>query len=346
MTFNARYSGSFTSAASVARHDVELPQGQPDYFRLRNRTAWGDDAAETSVESNWWRGMAADAAQTVDQAVTSGAMSTEAVTTGGFRFIDTANPPTFAELAATAITNAEPAVVSMASTGSIAVGDVVRISDSTAMLQISSYDFQVTAVTANTNITLQVDASAFAAAATAANVRLFVPSRLYPRYRYIVPFQDALGISTATQALVCTSVDHDFTVGEKVTFRVGTSYGMSEINNVVGTVLSIGTMGEGAAYTVVSDGTAVNALRVDIDTSGFTAFAFPTSAAFAAGLTPAVILPAGTGPQSGANPPLVPTTAAYDNRSRYLMRCGTNTITSASAIYDWEALYSNMNTAE
>lgn len=346
MTFNARFSGSFTSAKPAARHDVVLPQGQPDFFRIRNRTAWGDDAAETSVEANWWRGMAFDAGQTIDQAVTSGALSSEAITANGFRFIDTANPPVFAELVATAITNAEPAVVSMASTGSIAVGDVVRISDSTAMLQISSYDFQVTAVTANVSITLQLDASAFAAAATAANVRLFIPGRFYPRWRYIVPLEDAAGISQATQAIICTSVDHDFSVGEKVTFRVGSSYGMVEIDEVVATVLSVGTMAEGAAYTVVSDGSAVNALRIDLDTSAFTAFALPTSALFAAGLTPAVILPAGAGPQSGANPPLVPTTAAFDNRNRYVMRIGTNVITSASAIYDWEALYSNLHTAE
>lgn len=346
MSFNARYSGSFTSASTVARHDVVLPQGQPDYFRLRNRTAWGDDAAETSVESNWWIGMAADSAQTIDQDVATGAMTTEAVTTGGFRFIDTFNPPVFAELVATAITAAEPAVVSMANTGSIAVGDVVRISDSTAMLQISSYDFQVVAVTANVSITLQLDASAFAAAATAANVRLFIPGRFYPRWRYIVPLEDADGISQASQAIVCTSVDHDFSVGEKVSFRVADEYGMSEINNVTGTVLSIGTMGEGAVYTEVNQGDAANALTVDIDSSGFTAFAFPTSAQFAAGLTPAVILPAGAGPQNGANPPIVPTTAAFDNRNRFVMRCGTNVITSASAVYDWEALYSTLHVAE
>ena len=346
MTFNARYSGSFTSADPAARHDVELPQGRPDYFRVRNRTAWGDDAAETSVEANWWRGMAFDAAQTIDQAVTSGALSSEAITTNGFRFFNTFNPPTFAELAATAITNAEPAVVSMASTGSIAVGDVVRISDSTDMLQISSYDFQVTAVTANVSITLQLDASGFAAAATAANVRLFIPSRFYPRWRYIVPLEDAAGISQAAEAVICTSVDHDFSVGEKVSFRVSDAYGMNEINNVVGTVLAIGTMDEGAVFTEVVQGNPANALRVNIDTSGFTAFALPTSAVFAASATPAVILPAGAGPQDGANPPLVPTTAAFDNRNRHVMRIGTNIITSAAAVYDWEAFYSNNHVAE
>jgi hypothetical protein len=330
MTFNARYSGSFTSASPAARHDVVLPQGQPDYFRIRNRTAWGDDAAETSVEANWWRGMAFDAGQTIDQTVGTGAMSTEAITSNGFRFIDTANPPVFAELATTDITAANPAVVSMADTGSIAVGDVVRLSDTTAMLQISSYDFEVTAVTANVSITINFDGQNEAAAATAGNVRLFIPSRFYPRWRYIVPLSGAAGITQAASAVISTSVAHDFTVGERVSFRVPDAYGMTEIDGLNGTVTAVGT------YTVT----------VNIDSSAFTAFALPTSAAFAAGLTPAIILPAGANPQVGANPPIVPTNAAFDNRNRYVMRIGTNVITSASAVYDWESFYSNEHTAE
>lgn len=330
MSFNARYSGSFTSANPAARHDIPLPQGRPDFFRIRNRTAWGDDAAETSVEANWWRGMAEDAAQTVDQAVTSGNLSSEAIAAGGFRFIDTANPPVYAELASTAITNANPAVVSMANTGSIAVGDVVRISDSTAMLQASAYEFQVNAVTANVSITLNLDASGFAAAATAANVRLFIPSRFYPRRRFIVPLAGSTGISQATNAVVSTSVAHDFTVGEKVRLHVPTAYGMSEANEKLATVLAVTT------FTVT----------LDLDTSGYTAFAFPTSAIFAAGVSQAEIVPAGAGPERNANPPGVPVDAAFDNRNRYVMRVGPNIITSAAHVYDWEAFYSNDHVAE
>ena len=348
MSFNYRFSGSFTSDSSVARHDVVLPAGEPDFFRIRNRTAWGDDAAETSVEANWWKGMAQDSAQTIDQAVTSGALSSEAITSAGFRFLDTWNPPVFAALATsgTDITNAEPAVATMADTGVISVGDIVRVTDSTAMLQIAGMDFQVSAVSANTNITLQLDASAFAAAATAGNIRLIYPGRFYPRWRYIVPLEDALGISQAAQAIVCTSVNHDFSVGEKVSFRVPSAYGMSEVNNVSATVVSIGVMSEGASYSTAVSASGYNAFRVDLDTSGYTAFAFPTSAAFAAGLSNAIVLPAGSGVIPNANPPAMNINAAFDNRNRYLMRIGTSVLTSASAVYDWEAFYSTLNTAE
>lgn len=327
--------GSFTSDASVARQVVQINE-RPDLIWVRNRTAWGDDAAETSVES-WWRyGMAQDSAQTVDQAVTSGILSSEAVTANGFRVYNTAQPPTYAANTISAISNANPAVATVdSSTGSINVGDVIRVTNSTGMLQIAGYDFSVTAVSLNTSVTLNFDAQNEAAAATDGEIRLIIPNHMYPRHRYIVPVGGLLGIDQASQCVVCTSVYHDFTVGEKVTFRVTSDFGMSEINNVVGTVVSIGNA-SGAAYSTAIAAN-YNALKVDIDTSGFSAFALPASATAAAGFQPAMILPAGSGPYPNANPPYVSTNAAFDNRNQWQIVMGSNIITSTSAVYDWAA---------
>lgn len=312
--------GSFTSDAAVARQVVQVSD-RPDLITVRNRTAWGDDAAETSVESSWRLGMAQDSFQSLDQAVTTGILSTEAGTANGFRIYSTSNPPTYAALATTAITAANPAVVTMADTGSINVGDVVRLDNTTAMLQIAGYDFEVTAVTTNTNITLNFDGQNEAAAATAGNVRLFIPNEMYPRRRFIVPLSGAAGITQAAAAVVSTSVAHDFTVGEKVRLKVPSAYGMTEANNVVASVTAVGT------YTVT----------LDLDSSGFTAFSLPTSAVYAAGVSPAEIVPAGAGPQAGSNPPIVPVNAAADNRNQWQIVMGSNIITSTSAVYDWVA---------
>lgn len=344
MSFDYRDSGSFTSAAAAAFQDVLLPHGEPDKFVLRNRTAWGDDAAETSVESQRLRGMAEEAFQSLDQAVTTGILSTEAGTTNGFRFIDTFNAPTFAALATTAISNVEPSVATMGDTGFIQAGSVVRLDTTTAMLQVSGYDFEVRSVSVDTNITLQFDGQGQAAAATAGNVRLIVPNQFYPRRRFIVPYEENAGITVGTTPVVSCSVSHDFTVGEKVRFKIPAAYGMPEINNLTATVTSVGSVVEGT-YTAATTG-AVTSFEIDIDTSGFTAFALPTSALYAAGLTPAEVIPAGSGPVPNANPPGVSVNAAFDNRNRFFMRCGTNVVTSVSAVYDWEALYSNLHTAE
>jgi len=99
-------------------------------------------------------------------------------------------------------------------------------------------------------------------------------------------------------------------------------FGMKELNNVTATVTAVTT------YT----------FTVDVDTSAFTAFAFPTSAVAAAGISNAIVLPAGAGPTPNANPPGVSVNAAFDNRNQWLIRMGSNVITSTSAVYDWYAV--------
>lgn len=320
--------GSFTSDSTLAKQ-VALSD-RPDLVWVRNRTAWGDDAAETSVES-WWRyGMSAGAAQTTDQAVTTGILSSEAVTTGGFTFIDTANPPTFAGLATTAITGiAGTFVVTMANTGSIAVGDYVRLFGTTGELQIAGYSFQVTAVTANVSITLGYMASSgitFAADATAGTVQKYIPNRMYPRWSYIA------NITAATQAVVYFTAKNDYTPGELLSFRVPSEFGMLQMNNVQARVLS------------VTNSSTVSSVTLDWDTSGYTAFAFPTSAIAAAGVSPAVAVPSASGvvPDNGsATVPQIPEGTnlrdAFDNRNKYVLDMGSNVITSSSAVYDWVA---------
>lgn len=320
--------GSFISDSTLAKQVAV--NDRPDLIWLRNRTAWGDDAAETSVESWWRRGMADASAQTVDQAVTTGIMSTEAVTTGGFIFIDTSRPPTFAALATTAITGiAGTFIVSMANTGTIAVGDYVRLYGTTGELQIAGYSFQVTAVTTNVSITLGYMASSgmtFAADATAGFVKKYIPNRMYPRYAYIA------NITQATQGVVSFTAKNDFTPGEIISFRVSDSFGMQEINNIQARVLS------------VTNSATVSSVTLDLNTSGYTTFAFPTSAQAAAGVSPAVAVPSSSGvvPFMGsASQPQIPEGTnlldAFDNRNKYLIDMGSNVITSADAIYDWAA---------
>lgn len=334
--------GSFTSDSTLTTQ-VQVTD-QPDLIWLRDRTGWGSASAVTAVES-WWRtGMSQGTAQGVTQAVTTNALSSAAITTLGFSVYNTTNPPTFAATALTAITAANPAVASVAATGSIVVGSVVRVTSTTGMEQIAGYEFSVTAVTTNTSVTLLLDASGFAAPATAGNIQLFIPSRFYPRWRYIVPVAGGAGITKATQAVVTTSVYHDFTVGEVVSFRVSSAFGMKEINNVQGRILAVGTM-SGGTFTAGVTG-PFNAFKTNIDTSGFTTFAMPTSAIAAAGVSPAVVVPVGAGPYPSAANPFVPTAAAFDNRSIWLINMGPNIITNASHVFDWYAAKFDIYTAQ
>lgn len=318
--------GSFTSDSTL--HKQVALSCAPDLFWIRNRTAWGDDAAETSVESWYRRGMAAGSAQTADQANVTGALSSEAVTSGGFTLIDTAAPPSFASLATTAITGiAGTFVVSMANTGDIAIGDYVRLYSTTGELQIAGYSFQVTAVTANVSITLGYMASSgitFAADATAGFVKKYIPNLMYPRWSYIA------NITQAAQAVVYFTAKNDYTPGEIISLRVPQEFGMIEANLKPARVLS------------VTNSATVSSVTLDLDSSGFSAFAFPTSAQAAAGVSPAVAVPSSSGvvPFAGSatipqQPPGTNLLDAFDNRNKFVMDMGSSVISSASAVYDW-----------
>ena len=315
--------GSFTSDASVSRQVIQVSD-QPDMIHVRNRSGYASTAAAiTASDSFWFKGMAQDSAQTWDKAITTGAVTIPATaTTNGFRVYNTQNPPIYSADTISAVTAANPAVVSVdSSTGSVQVGDVVRMINTTGMLQISGYDFEVTALSVDSTITLNIDTQNEAAAATDGEVRLIIPGKMYPRRRFIVPLSGAAGITQATSAVVSTSVAHDFTVGEKVRLKVPSAYGMTEANDQVATVTATST------YTVT----------LDLDSSGFTAFSLPTSAIYAAGVTPAGIIPAGSGPYPSGNPPYVSTDASYDNRNQWQIVMGSNVITENSDVYDWIA---------
>lgn len=338
-TFTVSVTGGVAAAVNVECQS----QNPPDFIIARAITGWGESGDAQSIEWWWERSMAQGTAKGILQSSEAStpqlpAMTAYPVTTGGILTYDTVNPPTFAALTATT-TNNTTFVVAMANTGTIAVGDIVRMYSVTTMEQISGYDFQVTAVTANVSITLGMMASAvtagantFAAAGTAAQVLKFIPSRMYPRYRFIA------GITQAAQAVVYFTVANDFTPGEILSFRVPTSFGMDEMNLVSARVLS------------VTNSATVSSVTLDLDTSGFTAFASPASADAVANFSPAVAVPSSSGvvPLSGSatmpqQPPGTNLLDAFDNRNRRLIQFGAGCFNVSSHVSDngdvwmWEA---------
>lgn len=305
-----------TTGAAVA---VELQsQNPPDFIITKSITGWGEANQAQSIEWWWERSMAQYTAKGMQQSshATDPALTSKFLSTLGISHYDTANPPTFSALTATAITGSTGAfVVSMANTGNIAVGDYVRLYSTTGELQIAGYTFQVTAVTTNTSITLGYMASSgitFAADATAAQVVKYIPGKFYPRWSYIA------NITKASQAVVYFTAKNDYTPGEIVSFRVSSDFGMDEINNKQARVLS------------VTNSSTVSSITIDLDTSGFTTFAFPTSATAAAGVSPAVVVPSSSGvvPYNGSatipqEPPGTNLQDAFDNRNVRLIVFGS-----------------------
>lgn len=335
-------SGTYTNPATLITQTVALSD-RPDWFFVKDLTNWGaQSTAANPVYAEWFSNMAAGSYLAMGQpsgSTTAVTLYASQGTTGGFTFLNTANPPTFAALAATGI-NKTTWVVTMTNTGSIQVGDLVRVTNAVGMQQISGYVFAVTAVTANTSITLGYMATAAAAGgfptfannASSANITKLYPSLYYPQLRRVSY------ITQATQAKVYFASPNQFTAGEIVDFSIPTAYGM--------TPLSYLTRAPGGAPTVLSvvNTASESSIVINVDTTGFPAFTYPTTTSIFSVQSPAVCVPAGSGivPFNGsltppASPPGTNLVDAFDNRNQYLMQIGTSVCGVASTKMQWMA---------
>jgi hypothetical protein len=256
--------GTFTSDG--AARQISLPPGY-DSFELINITDIGSAAAATPVmRAKTYSSLPAGSAYLnlkTNGAATLAIESMLAAGGAGFTWLsDSGDQTPGAAVAVTAITAASPGVVSSAS-GAV-VGDVMRLTGTTGMLQIAGWDFTVTAVNAGVTQTSQnLIAAGFAAAATAGFIQVipFSP-RYYPSSRRIT------AITAGVTTIIALNVTHGYTVGQVVRIKVPFGYGMTQIDGKLGTITAIGA----------AIGGCTNTITVNIDSSAYTAFAFPTSA--------------------------------------------------------------------
>lgn len=90
-----------------------------------------------------------------------------------------------------------------------------------------------------------------------------------PKYFYLS------NITNAVRAVATFTEDHDYSIGEFISFRVSQPYGMREINNLRGKVIEL----------------TADTVTVDIETTFFTPFVYPVSG----DNTPPHTVPAGSG---------------------------------------------------
>ena len=235
--------------------------GQPDIVRLYYQ---GNDSGNiwtgaTSTKEAFWNRNMPNGSAMLTVAVASNdqkSFITAAVGTG----ISYYNPE-FGQLGpaitGTAISQANPASVTAAGHG-LQTGDIVLITGSTGMLQIAGMYFQITRTGVNTFTLNGLDSSGFAAPATAAVIRkVLYPGIWQPQSCLITK------ITQAADAVITTSVDHGYVADQLIYLAVAPQFGMSEAAGKITKIKSV----------------TANTMTVELDTTGFTAFAFPASTA-------------------------------------------------------------------
>jgi hypothetical protein len=315
---HAVLTGSFTSDG--ATKNIALPSGY-DSFEMINITDIGStEAASPAMRAQGTSVMSAGSAYY--NLKTSGAATNAlelSTTSGGFTFIADSAGLALGPLVATSgtdINRANPAVVSTGTTTNLVDSvSVVRLINNVGMLQISGMDFTVGTIIASTSFQLKyLNNSGFAADSTSGFYRIVNASpRYYPRNRFIT------AITAATSAVVTLSVTHGFTAGQTVRFVVPSAFGMTQMDGLLGTITAVST--------------ANNTITVNIDSSAFTAFAFPTSATAATGVTFAQVVPVGEAASSTYANLL---DDATDNVSFTGVSIGT-TVQTTGKVYQWFA---------
>lgn len=257
--------GRFTSTGSAQYLTI---RSDVDWMKIYNYTVAGtNQTTAVGVEYYWQRGMAVDTGIEYKKSNAAAAANlTQALTSGGFTLIDssviTPGALNNGSTGLSALSNATPPVATVGSTAGMNAGNIVRMYNVASGQQIGGMDFTIGYNTfSGTTFSLDYMVSLGGGVGGTGSFRVipFDPI-FYPRRRYIT------SVTTGSTTVVKMSVTHGYTVGQQVRFIVPASFGMVELNGLTGNIIAINT-------TVTSG----NTITVDIDSSGFTAFAFPAS---------------------------------------------------------------------
>lgn len=201
---------------------------------------------------------------------------------GSFALANSSTSTPGAPVAITAISAANPPIVSTGSTTGLGTGSVVEIINTTGAKQFGGMRFTIDTVVTDTSFRLKYAPQIVAGTNGFYRIIPFDPI-FYPRNRFIT----AITVGATTQ--IKMSVQTTYTVGQLVRVIVPPAYGAisQSINGLQGTILSIDA--------------ATNIATLNIDSTGFGAFVFPLTAATP--FTQAQLAPigAGTNPADATN---------------------------------------------
>jgi hypothetical protein len=265
MAFTLIDQQTFVQPATAVTQYIGCPSGC-DYFVSTNLTQMATTNATGRVVRGEWYGGGLfadnDGLRWTKTNSTSGINIDNFSTTtasNGFTFVQTFPAPQ-AALTGTTITAANPAVASVVNTYS--EGDQVTIYNAVGMQQISGMTFTISSVSGTGFTLLGLNASGFVTPATSFLVRKVAPVMPVLPQTYQIT-----GITQASSGVVTVSQVHSYVVGECVEFSIPASCGMVQLNNFYLPQSKPPIITAVTAYT----------FTINVNTTGFTAFALPVS---------------------------------------------------------------------
>lgn len=308
--------GAFVNVASTP-YFIPLSQ-KINEFRLYNLTRSGATALGVSgsltsdriVEAYYSPYYTAGTALIKQQGTVAGILapiSNGICAINGFTIVDAANPTLGPAIVVNSFTPGQPTVFVTNTAHGFKIGDIVRITNMTTAPEIGGILMTVTAVGSTTQFTTLLDSTnsltsvgVVRKVSNTAFVNKGFLSLYYPQWRSIAK------ITLANPMVVTTLVQQDYQVGDVVRFQIPSAYGMQELN----------TPNTGLPFeaTVSAVNNAVGTQTVtfaNVNSSAFTAFAWPLAASYPQSLP--VMIPQGEGNLNNLNG-IVPAPLPYGNQ--------------------------------
>ena len=269
--------GTFTSTGSNVM--IDLTSGV-DWMKVYNITqaANNSQGSALAVEFYWQNGFAANSQYVyIKQSADTDINLIQYQTAGGFNLVDTSvTTPGPLISTITAISNASIPVVTNTGTNGLVPGSVVRLINIAGGTQYSGTEFTVGYNTLSST-TFSLDYAPQIVAATTGSFRVISNSPYWIPNSYTIA-----SITQAAQAVITTTVTQYFTVGQAVRINVPAAMGMVEMNGLLGNIVAVNE---------ATTGSGANSITVDINSTAFTAFAWPLTGSTT--FTPATIVPVG-----------------------------------------------------
>lgn len=294
MAFTIVSQGTFIQPATAVGMYIPVPSGA-DYFKTINYTKMLAAAPTGCVMGEWFGGGISAVNDGIrwrksgSAALLADAFSVSTAS-NGFTYYDKYPEPS-AALTGTTITNASPAVASVTNTYSN--GDQVVIYNSVGAEMYSGMTFTISSVSGSGFTLLGLNTPG--SAATAFQVR-----RVSPFPRVTPPFLYVTAITQAASAQVTVSQASMVTVGQKLEFQIPASFGMVQLNNF--------NQAQSLPAVVTAIVDAYN-FTINVNTTNYSAFAFPATALSPTAQLFATCAPAGQSTQFNA---ITNVTTGYD----------------------------------
>lgn len=262
--------GSFVAPATIVPVTVQIP-ANADFMRVVNYTRQGTvgGASAFGFEYYWQRGMPTGSGLVKYYANAGAVVTGDSLLGGGFTLFDPSGSPLgLTGTIVTSVSNATRPVVTTNNATGVVVGSIVRLSG-TSVTDVNGVDMVVGAINAGVSFTLLAASNALAnvpgaASAAVGNWQVINFDPLYyPRRRFVT------NITQAVNANVSVSVPHGYVPGQVVRFNIPSVSGMVQLNPTVDNNYLQATVA-----TVVD----VYNFTINVDTTAFTAFTWPTVA--------------------------------------------------------------------